>query len=110
MTSRSALTLVAVLAFIPFATSAPQAHPGHEQKVMGTVTMTAPDHVMLKNTDGQNVTVVINAGTKFARAKKPMKAADMKVGMRVVISAVTDEDDDKLIATLIELGLAPATK
>lgn len=58
MTSRFALTLVAVLAFILGATSAPQAHPGHEQKVMGTVTMTAPDHVMLKNTDGQIAKVI----------------------------------------------------
>jgi len=39
-----------------------------------------------------------------------MKASDLKVGMRIVIAAVTDEDDDKLIATSIELGRAPATK
>lgn len=39
-----------------------------------------------------------------------MTAADMTVGMRIVITAVTDEDDDKLIAQRIELGKAPATK
>ena len=110
MTRRDALAFVASLALVLGTGSVLQAHPGHGQKVMGTVTMTAPDHVMLKNTDGQNVTVVINAGTKFARAKKPMKAADMKVGMRVVISAATDAEDDKLIAKVIELGPAPATK
>ena len=52
----------------------------------------------------------INKDTKFLRSKKPMKASHMKVGMRIVIAAVTDEDDDKLIATSIELGRAPATK
>ena len=110
MAQRSALTLVAVLAFVLGATSAPQAHPGHEQKVMGTVTMTAADHVMLKTPQGKDTAVQINADTKYTRAKKAMKASDMKVGMRIVIAAVTDDDDDKLIAKSIELGRAPATK
>ncbi len=29
------------------------AHEGHEHKVMGTVTMAAADHVMLKDKDGK---------------------------------------------------------
>lgn len=86
------------------------AHPGHEQKVMGTVTMAAADHVMLKDPQGKVVTVQINKATKFIRDKKAVTSADMKVGMRVVITAVTDEDDDKLIAQRIELGKAPATR
>lgn len=86
------------------------AHPGHEHKLLGTVSMAAPDHVMVKDKDGKDQTVQINAATKFVRAKKAMKAEDMKVGMRVVITAATDEDDDKLIALSIELGPAPATK
>jgi hypothetical protein len=46
----------------------------------------------------------------FTRAKKAMSAADMKTGMRVVITAVTDENDDKVIAQVIEIGPAPAAK
>ena len=110
MIRRSALTLLVVLAVILGAASAPQAHPGHEQKVMGTVTMTAADHIMLKTPEGKDTTVQINADTKYTRAKKAMKAADLKVGMRIIISAVTDDDDDKWIAKVIELGPAPATK
>lgn len=34
----------------------------------------------------------------------------MKVGMRIVITAVTGEKDDKSIAQVIELGPDPATK
>lgn len=90
--------------------AAPEAHPGHEQKVLGTVTMVAADHVMVKTPDGKDATVQINKDTKFLRSKKAMKASDMKVGMRIVIAAVSDEDDDKLIARSIELGRAPATK
>jgi hypothetical protein len=86
------------------------AHPGHDHKIMGTVTMAATDHVMVKDKDGKDATAVINKDTKFIRAKKPMKAADLKVGMRIVITAVTDADDDKSIAKVIELGPDPATK
>ena len=110
MTRRFAFTVLAVFALALLARSAAIAHPGHEQKVLGTVTMAAADHVMLKDPQGKEVKVLINKATKFVRAKKAMKADDLKVGMRVVVTAVTDEDDDKLIAQSIELGKAPATK
>lgn len=110
MTRRIVLTLAALAAVVVFGSPALLAHPGHEHKVLGTVTMAAPDHVMLKDKDGQDHSVQINAETKFTRAKKAMTAADMKTGMRVVITAVTDEDDDKSIAKVIELGPAPAAK
>ena len=110
MIRRSAIAVMAVFAMMVLLTGAALAHPGHEQKVMGTVTMAAADHVMLKTTQGKDATVLINKDTKFIRAKKAMKASDMVVGMRVVIAAVTDEDDDKLIAKTIELGPAPSAK
>ena len=91
-------------------TLALDAHPGQEHKVLGTVTMVAADHVMVKDKDGKDATVTINKSTKFVRAKKAMKATDLKVGMRIVITAVTDEDDEKSIATVIQLGPDPATK
>jgi hypothetical protein len=97
---------VALLAWSP----ALDAHPRHEHKIMGTVTMAAADHVMLKDKDGKDATVTIDRNTKFLRAKMAMKAADLKVGMRIVVTAVTDEDDDKLVAKAIELGPDPATK
>lgn len=100
------IAAVALLAWSP----ALDAHPGHEHKIMGTVTMAAADHVMLKDKDGKDATVTIDKNTKFLRAKKAMKAADLKVGMRIVVTAVTDEDDDKLVAKAIELGPDPATK
>jgi len=72
--------------------------------------MAASDHVMLKDKDGNDHVLQINADTKFVRAKKAMKPEDMRVGMRIVVTAATDEDDDKLIAKVIELGPVPAAK
>ncbi|MBY0493865.1 MAG: hypothetical protein K2Y23_06590 [Cyanobacteria bacterium] len=110
MTRRSAIVLLTMFATIALTSGTALAHPAHEQKVMGTVTMAAADHVMLKTTDGKDTMVAINKSTKFMRAKKAMKPSDLIVGMRVVIAAVTDENDEKLIAKTIELGPAPATK
>ena len=52
MTRRSIVGLMAALATV-VSTGLVFAHPGHEHKVMGTVTMAAADHVMLKDKDGK---------------------------------------------------------
>lgn len=109
MTKRILASIIATAALLAWS-PALSAHPGHEQKVMGTVTMTAADHIMLKTPDGKDTTIQITKDTKFMKAKKAMKAADLKAGMRVVVTAVTDEDDSKLLAQVIEMGEAPATK
>ena len=46
------------------------AHPGHDHKILGTVTMAAADHVMVKDKAGKDVTVHITADTKVAEGKK----------------------------------------
>lgn len=80
-----------------------QAHPNH--KVMGTVTMVAADHVMIKDKAGKEHTIKLAKTTKVTKNKKAMKAADIKVGTRVVVTAVSDND---LTAKVIEVGAAPA--
>ena len=57
------------------------AHEGHEHKVMGTVTMAAADHVMLKDKDGKDVTVKVTKDTKV-KAKPAVKVEEIKVGTR----------------------------
>lgn len=109
MTRPQMMVLAATVAAVLTAGAA-MAHPGHEQKILGTVTMAAADHVMVKSPDGKDATVTITKDTRFMQSKKAMKPSDMKVGMRIVITAVTDENDEKLIAQVIELGRAPATK
>lgn len=102
--------LSALVLALSVATSMAATHPGHDHKIMGTVSMVGADHVMVKDKDGKDATAMINKDTRFVRARKPMKAADVRLGMRVVITAVTDEADDKSIAKVIELGPDPVTK
>ena len=84
------------------------AHEGHEYKVMGTVTMAAADHVMLKDKDGKDVTVKVTKDTKV-KAKPAVKVEEIKVGTRVVVTAV-EEKDKSMTAKTIEVGAVAGTK
>jgi uncharacterized Zn ribbon protein len=82
------------------------AHPGHEHKVMGTVTMAASDHVMLKDKDGNELTIKVTKDTKV-KARPAIKVEEIKAGTRVVVTAV-EQQDKALLAKVIEVGAAPA--
>jgi hypothetical protein len=82
------------------------AHEGHVHKVMGTVTMAAADHVMLKDRDGKDVTIKVTKDTKV-KAKPAIKVEEIKSGTRVVITAV-EQKDKTLTAKSIDVGAAAA--
>jgi len=97
------LALIAALA-IPALT---WAHEGHSEKVMGTVSAVQDNHVMVKTTAGKTVTVMLDAKTKITRGKTALKAADVKVGDRVVVEGPLEKD--MLMAASVQLGVAPPT-
>ena len=84
------------------------AHEGHDHKVMGTVTMAAADHVMLKDQDGKDVTVKVTKDTTV-KAKTAMKVEQIQPGTRVVITA-TEAKDKSMTAKSIEVGAIVASK
>jgi hypothetical protein len=95
------VTALAVPAYV-------RAHEGHAHKVMGTVTMAAADHIMVKDKDGKDVTIKVTKNTKV-KAKPVIKVEDIQAGTRVVITAVQAKDKS-MTAQAIEVGTAPATK
>ena len=105
MTARLTLTLVALFAFGLGSSPALRAHEGHDHKIMGTVTMAMADHVMVKDKDGKNVTVMVTKTTRV-KSTPAMKVQDIKAGTRVVITATMVKET--MNATLIEVGVAPA--
>lgn len=109
MTRRLMLAVIATVAVFPLQALA---HEGHDHKVLGTVTMTAADHVMLKDKDNKDVTVYLTRETKVLKDKKPMKVEDIKTGLRVVITATTVKENgvEKMVAKQIELGAAQPTR
>jgi hypothetical protein len=64
MTKRSVALFVTLAVLVLGPNTRLLAHEGHEHKVMGTVTMAAADHVMLKDKDGKDVTIKVTKETK----------------------------------------------
>ena len=109
MTRRLMLAVIATVAVFPLQALA---HEGHDHKVLGTVTMAAADHVMLKDKDNKDVTVYLTRETKVLKDKKPVKVEDIKTGLRVVITATTVKENgvEKMVAKQVELGAAQSTR
>jgi hypothetical protein len=103
------LAVFAIVAVLPLQTFA---HEGHDHQVLGTVTMAAADHVMLKDKDGKDVTVYLTRETRVLKDKKPMTIEDITTGLRVVITArmVKENGVDRMVAQQIELGVAQPTR
>ena len=106
MTRRFAVAMAAAALLMMGARVHLAAHEGHAHKVMGTITMAMADHVMLKDKDSKEVTIKVTKATKV-KAKTPTKVEEIKLGTRVVVTAV-EQKDKSLTATLIEVGAAPA--
>lgn len=84
------------------------AHEGHEHKVMGTVSMVAADHLMLKDKGGKELTIKVTRDTRV-KGTPPVKVEEIKAGTRVVVTAV-EQKDKTLVAKAIDVGAAPARK
>jgi hypothetical protein len=79
------------------------AHGGFEH-VMGTVSKVSAQSVTVTTAAKKNVEVGINAKTTYTKGDKPVTAADMKVGDRVVIDAT--EVSEALTAASVKIGAA----
>ena len=74
--------------------------------------MATADYVMLKDKDGKGVTVHVTSDTKVIKATQPATVADIQNGMRVAITAVTENVNttERMRATPIELGAVATAK
>lgn len=106
MTRRLTTAMLAVFTLAIASGFTMLAHEGHEHTVMGTITMAAADHVMLKDTDGKDVTIHVTSDTKVTKDQQTMKAQDIKVGTRVV-TAVEEQEQTK--AQEIQVGAEEKT-
>ena len=84
------------------------AHEGHAHKVMGTVSSIDGKNIMVKTTDGKTVMVMLDAKTKITRGKLKADATEFKVGERIV--AEGPEEKEMIMATSVQLAVAPPAK
>lgn len=88
------------------------AHEGHDQKIMGTVAAIQDNHLEVKAADGKTSMIMLNDKTKVLQGKAAKKAADIKVGDRVVVTATDVKDKagkTMLVAKQVNLGNASPT-
>lgn len=76
----------AVLALSLLAPAMPLAHPGHDHKLMGTISSIDKNKVVMKTTEGKDMTFEIVPTTAFKRGKAKGTQTDLKAGMRVVVN------------------------
>lgn len=62
------------------------AHPGHDHKLMGTIASIDKNKVVVKTTEGKDMTFEITPLTTFKRGKQKGAASDLKAGLRVVVN------------------------
>lgn len=86
------------------------AHPGHAHKTMGVVSTIHENHLEVKDTQGKATTFTLDAKTRIRRGKTILKAADIKIGDRVVVLTSESKDKDgKALVTVTEVQLGTAT-
>lgn len=78
--------LFAVLAISLLVPALPLAHPGHDHKLMGTISSIDKNKVVMKTTEGKDTTFEITPITTFKSGAKKGAQADLKAGMRVVVN------------------------
>jgi hypothetical protein len=83
------------------------AHPGHDHKLMGTISAIDGSKVTVKSTDGKEQAVELSPATKITHGKTKGDAADLKVGMRVVV--VADGEGTPMKAKELQYSAAAAT-
>jgi len=54
--------------------------------MMGTITMAAKDHLMMKTPEGKELTIAITEKTKVLQGTTVMKVDDIAEGTRVVVT------------------------
>ena len=84
------------------------AHPGHDHKVMGTITAVDASHLVVKATDGKESSIQILPATMFKKGKTKGSSADLKVGLRVVVTM--SDESEPLKAKEIQYTGTPTTK
>jgi len=97
-------TVLALSLLVP---AVPMAHPGHDHKLMGTISSIDKNTVVMKTTEGKDATFEILPTTTFKNGTKRGAQTDLKAGMRVVVSAT--EDGKKFKAKEVQYSASATT-
>jgi hypothetical protein len=75
-----------VLAISLLVPAVSMAHPGHDHKLMGTISSIDKNKVVMKTTEGKDMTFEVTPITTFKHGKNKGAQSELKAGMRVVVN------------------------
>ena len=78
--------IFAVLALSLLVPAMPMAHPGHDHKLMGTISSIDKNKIVMKTTEGKDMTFEVTPVTIFKTGTKRGEQSALKAGMRVVVN------------------------
>jgi hypothetical protein len=78
--------IFAVLAISLLLPALPMAHPGHDHKLMGTISSIDKNKVVMKTTEGKDMTFEVTPTTSFKTGTRKGAQTDLRAGMRVVVN------------------------
>lgn len=96
------LTLIVAASLAPVL-----AHPGHTHKILGTVTAVTEKSVDVLDRNNEKTTFAITKDTKIRAGKSAGSIKDVRNGLRIVVEAEEDEDQN-FVAVTIQLPERPA--
>lgn len=100
-----AVTTLVVSLMIP---ATVPAHQGHAHKFMGTLSAVQENQFEVKSTDGKMLVFQVDAKTVYQRGKAKVASTDLKVGERVVVSALQVPAGKTMTAQLVQFAV-PST-
>ena len=95
---------MALLAALVVAPRVVRAHEGHDHTVMGNITKVDGMNLMVKDKDGKETMVMMDAKTKITQGTTKLDAKTLKVGDRVVASG--PESQGMISAETVKVGAA----
>jgi hypothetical protein len=80
------LMAISIAALVLTMTPMLGAHEGHAHKTMGVVSMIHENHLEVTDLKEQKKTFALDTSTKITRGKTRLRAEEIKVGERVVVT------------------------
>lgn len=101
------VALIVALAF----PSVMLAHEGHPHRFLGTVSAVQDGQLTVKTTDGKTAVFTLDAKTVIQQGRAKVDAKELKMGERIVVSALPVAAGKVMTAINVQLRVpAPATK
>ena len=95
------LMAISIAAMVLTITPTLGAHEGHAHKTMGVVSVIHENHLEVTDLKEQKKTFALDTATKITRGKTRLRAEEIKVGERVVVTYNQVKNKDGKVAEVV---------